>query len=362
MSFYINKYNPWGGEENPNKNSDQEFDFDKFFYKANKNFSKFFRSHHNHKPEGQKMVIYVILGFLGLWLATGFFTVDSGEQAVITRFGKFNRIMDSGLHFKLPAPIESISLENVMKIRVEEIGYRSKKFASVSVEADYNPGLAASEAFMLTGDENIFDINFEVQWRISNLKDYMFNLVDVRNSVKSAAESAVREVVGSTPFTEAQTQGRDIVAQRAKSGLQKILDSYGAGVEIIGIQMKKMDAPAEVMDAFIDVQTAKADKNKEINMAQAYQNDVLPRARGEATKITQEAEAYRKEVTEKALGEASRFSAIYNKYKDAKDVTKSRIYLEYMEDILGKMDKMIMSSDKSLVPYLPVTELKKKDQ
>lgn len=311
---------------------------------------------------GKKIVIICAALLVIMWLFTGLYVVDEGEKALVIRFGKYERTASTGLNYHLPSPIEQIIIEKVETLRKEEIGFRSNSNAR-----DYNADNASGasnvmqESLMLTGDENIVDINFIVQWKIANLKDYVFNIYNSRETVRSASESAMREIVGNTTIDNAIAEGRSNIEHEAKILLQKILDSYNSGVEITTLKLLRSDPPAEVIDAFRDVQTAKTDKESVINRAQAFHNEVIPKARGEAAQITSDSEAYQKEVVERAKGDAGRFELIFNQYKLAKDITKKRLYLEAMESILQGMDKIIIDNQKNagIVPYLPLNQLDK---
>lgn len=315
-------------------------------------------------PENNGKFFGVIATLLFVaWLSTGFYIVDEGEQALVIRFGKYERTTSTGLNYHLPQPIEHVIKEKVDTLRKEEIGFRS----SISKGTSYNnPNYSDSqsiphESLILTGDQNIIEINFIIQWKISNLKDFVFNIHNSRDTVRSVAESAMREVIGNTDLDRAITDGRSTIEHETKTLLQNILNSYGSGVEITTLKLLKSDPPAEVIDAFRDVQTAKTDKEREINRAYSFHNEIIPRARGEAAGIILEGEAYRKEVVEMALGEAERFDLILNQYITAKDITKKRIYLESMDSVLQGMDKIILDNQKnaSVVPYLPLTQLDK---
>ena len=216
---------------------------------------------------------------------------------------------------------------------------------------------------MLTGDENIVDIDFEVQWQISNIKDFVFNLEDPILAVRNAAESAMRAVIAQTPIVSALSDGKKQIESNVKIKLQEILDYYGSGVAINLVQLRRVDPPSEVIDSFRDVQTARADKEKEINKAEAYSNSIIPEARGKAEKKIQEAEAYKSKVIANAEGQVSRFDAVYRQYSRAKEVTKRRIYLETMEKIYRDTDKIIIDQNVSksgMVPFLPINELNKR--
>ena len=360
---------PWDEEapksapKAPQQNIEDLFRNSQFSF--NKAYGKF-KSGNNNSGDGNngKLISFAAVILVFIWMATGFYVVDEGEQALVIRFGKYVRTATTGLNYHLPEPIETIVIEKVETLRKEEIGFRSGNNGRDSNAIESAGNISSShnviqESLMLTGDENIIDINFIVQWKISNLKDYVFNIYNPRETVRSVAESAMREVIGSTPIDKAITDGRSIVEHEAKILLQKTLDSYNSGVEITALKLLRSDPPAEVIDAFRDVQTAKTDKEREINKAYAFENEILPRARGEGAKIQLESEAYKKEITERDIGEAGIFDLIYNQYKTAKDITKKRLYLESMETILQGMDKVIIDNKNAILPYLPLNQLDK---
>ena len=263
---------------------------------------------------------------------------------VVLRFGAYTRTTQPGLNYHLPTPIESVLTPSVTRVNRTEIGYRSG-------ESRTSGGARPEEALMLTGDENIIDINFTVFWVIKNAQDYLFHIRNPEATVKSAAESAIREIVGETPIAQALAEGRGKIETDTTHLLQRILDSYGAGIVITQVQMAKVDPPAPVIESFRDVQRALADKERLRNEAEAYRNDILPKARGQAQQMVLEAEGYRQEVINRAQGEASRFSAVYNEYKQSRDITRKRMYLETMEDILQGMSKIIVDkSGSGVVP------------
>lgn len=305
----------------------------------------------NHAPKS-----IIGLGFLVLillWLSTGIYKVNSDENAVVLYFGKFYSIENPGLHYHIPFPFGKVVKKSVTIVNTEEFGFSSGNVASRNLEA---------ESLMLTGDENIVDIEFQVQWQIANVKDYVFNIADPLNAIRKTAESAMREIIAKTPIASALSDGKRKIELETKELLQEILDNYGAGVRITLVQMRRVDPPAKVIDAFRDVQTAKADKEKEINQAQSYANDIIPRARGEAAQMQQESQAYKQEVVANAKGEAGRFLAVYQQYANAKRVTKKRMYLETMERIYKDMDKIIIGKDASkagVLPYFPLNDMPK---
>jgi membrane protease subunit HflK len=292
---------------------------------------------------------------IALWLASGFYRVLPDEAGVVLRFGAYNRMTQPGLNYHLPSPIESALTPSVTRQNRMEIGYRSSEAATS------RNGEVPEEALMLTGDENIVDINFTVLWVVKDAKSYLFNIRNPEGTVKSAAESAMREIVGETPIAQALAEGRGKIETDTEKLLQSILDSYGSGIEITLVQLQKVDPPNPVIESFRDVQRALADRARLRNEAESYRNDILPKARGAAAQIQQDAEAYRAEIVARSQGDADRFVAVYNAYKAAEDVTAERLYLETMEEILKNSNKVII--DKSamgqsgVMPYLPLPSL-----
>jgi modulator of FtsH protease HflK len=307
---------------------------------------------------GRRWIAIVPLAILALWLASGIYTVDPDEVGVVLRFGAYNRSTGPGLNYHLPSPIEKVLKPSVTRVNRTEIGFRNAEGPATRTTATRQ---VPEEALMLTGDENIVDINFSVFWLIKDAKAYLFNIRAPDATVKSAAESAMREVIGETPIAQALAEGRGKVETDTKDLLQGILDAYGAGIEITQLQLLKVDPPGPVIDAFRDVQRALADRERLRNEAEAYRNDIVPKARGAAAAIKQEAEAYRAEIIARAQGDADRFTSVYHAFKAAQDVTLQRLYLETMEEILKNSNKVII--DKSaeggsgVLPYLPLPAL-----
>jgi membrane protease subunit HflK len=303
---------------------------------------------------GGKGIALLVLAALAIWLVTGFYRVGTDEQGVVLRFGEYTHTTPPGLHYHLPYPVESVLLPKVTLENRVEIGLRG---------ASGRPGEASrdvlEESLMLTGDENIIDIDFSLVWVIKDAGEYLFNLRDPRSAVTRAAESVMREVIGQTPIQVALTEGRQAIEERAKLMLQTLMDEYNSGIQIRRLQLLKVDPPAEVVDAFNDVQRAETDKVRLRNEAEAYRNSVIPAARGSAEQLIQQAEAYKEEIVNRAQGDASRFNAVYEAYKLNKDVTTQRIYLETMEDVLGNVNKIIIDKNggQGVVPYLPLPEL-----
>lgn len=348
---------PWGPKRQP-PNNDNELD--ELLRNSQEKIQKVLR---NGKNGGSKFFILIIFAVVLIWLSSGFYNVEQGEQAIVLRFGKFVRLAMPGLNYHIPDPIERVIKHRVERIESEEIGSRSAQQVD-GVQLRNTARQVPEESLMLTGDENLVDVNFIVQWKIRDIKQYIFNVLKPRDTVKSAAESAMRDVIGNTPIVIAQTQGRSVVESRVRDLLQHMLDIYNVGIEVVNVRLLKVEPPSEVIDAFRDVQTARADKEREINQAQAYQNDIMPRARGEASMIVQEAEAYKQQVIAIATGEVSRFNALYKQYQNAQQLTKKRLYIESMESILQNTNKIILDGnmDKNVIPYLPLAPVMKTDK
>ncbi|HUZ75250.1 MAG TPA: FtsH protease activity modulator HflK [Stellaceae bacterium] len=290
-----------------------------------------------------------------LWMASGFYRVEPDEQGIVLRFGAYNRTTSPGLNYHLPAPIEMALTPKVTRVNRVEIGFRSTANGS-----QISTTIIPKESLMLTGDENIIDINFVVLWVIKNARDYLFNVRDPDDTVKAAAESAMREIIGRSELASALTTGRPKIEADTQALLQQILDSYHTGVTITLVQLQKVDPPAQVISAFRDVQSAKIDEQRLINQADAYRNNVVPVAQGDAARVVQVAEAYRQQVVRQAEGDAARFLSVYNAYKAAEDVTARRLYIETMQDILQHTNKIIIdkgATGSGVVPYLPLPQL-----
>ena len=350
---------PWGqppgGGNQGGGNRTQGPDFEDLIRKGQDRFRKVMPG----GPRSPRLILLVVIGLVGLWLASGFYRVLPDEQGVVLRFGEWVGTSQPGLHYHLPTPIESVLKPKVTRVNREEIGFRSGGDVNRSVTARDVP----EESLMLTGDENIVDIDFNVFWLIKDAGQFLFNVQNPQSSIKAAAESAVREVVGRNPIQFALTDGRPTIESQSRELIQQILDSYNAGITVTEVKLQKVDPPAQVIDAFRDVQRARADLDRQRNEAEAYANDVLPRARGDAERLKQEAEGYREQVVRAAEGDANRFNAIYQEYSQAREVTARRMYLEMMENVLGTMNKVIIDPSVSraggVVPYLPLNDLQR---
>lgn len=286
-----------------------------------------------------------------LYLASGIFVVAPDEQGIIRRFGKFVRIESPGLNYHLPYPIETVVTPAVTQVKRVEIGFRTISFGP---PARYRE--IPAEALMLTGDENIVSAQAIVQYKIKDPVSYLFNIILPEQTVRSAAEASLRQVIGEREIDEALTVGKYEIQEETKRLLQELLDSYKAGILVVAVQLQDVNPPKEVQDAFKDVASAKEDKSKYINQAQGYKNDIIPKARGEAVKMTKEAEGYKIERIKKAEGDAAKFNSILIEYKKGEYITKARLYLEAMEEILPNMNKIIvdLKENQSLINLLPL--------
>jgi membrane protease subunit HflK len=310
-----------------------------------------------------KFIPLVLVVVIGLWLVTGFYRVQPDEQGVELVFGKWSGVTtEQGLHWNWPTPIGAVFTPKVTRSNRVEIGYRG------TADGPRRGGAARDvneESVMLTSDENIVDMHVTVLWKIKDAGEFLFNIRDPEATVKIAAESVMREVVGQTNFDQAVTVGREEIERKADALLQTVLDTYRAGILVEAIQLQKSDPPSDVIDAFNDVQRARQDKDRLKNEAQAYANSIVPEARGQAEQITRAAEAYRERLMKEAEGEAKRFTSVYEAYRTAPDVTRRRMYLEALGEVIGSAQKVIIDqksgADASgVIPYLPLPELQKR--
>jgi len=344
---------PWGGGGGGG-GGPRPPDFEDFIRKGQDRFKKIL-------PPGGKGglgpmgIAMVVLVLFVLWLLTGFYRVQTNEEGVVLRFGKWVTTTQPGLNWHLPYPIESVELPAVTDVHQIDIGFRSGT-------ADPTRGPrrdVPEESLMLTGDQNIIDIDFTVLWKISDAGNYLFKIRDPQDTVKIAAESAMREIIGRTDIQPALTEARGQIESTARDLLQKTLDEYEAGIEITGLILQDVKPPAPVIDAFDDVQRARQDRDRARNEAEAYRNDILPRARGDAQQVTQKAQAYKERLVQEAEGEADRFLSVYNAYKENPEVARRRMYLETLQGVLAGSDKVILDSGTGgVVPYLPLNELR----
>jgi membrane protease subunit HflK len=304
-------------------------------------------------------IALILVGALVIWGLSGFFRVQSEELGVVLRFGKHVRTVQPGLNYHLPYPIETVLLPKALRVSTLSIGLT---LIDDPARRGRTKREIPEESLMLTGDENIVDVEFTVLWRIkpNGAADYLFNIQNPEGTVKAVAESAMREVVGHTNIQPILTGARDATQQAVQELMQKTLDYYGSGIQVQQVQMQSVNPPAQVIEAFNDVQNAKIDLERLQNEAQTYANRVVPDARGRAAQIIQVAEGYKQQAIAEAKGQSARFLKVYDEYKKAPDVTRQRIYLETMERILGSSEKLVYDgggSGQSIVPYLPLSEL-----
>jgi membrane protease subunit HflK len=310
---------------------------------------------------GSRGSLLIALALVAIWMLSGFYRVEPDEQGVVLRFGKFVQLTQPGLNYHLPWPIETAQTPKVTRVNRIDVGLRLIEDPRRGTTTRDVP----EESLMLTGDENIVDVDFSVFWLVRNAADYLFNVQYPEGTIKAVAESAMREVIGRSQIQPILTGARQVTETAVQELMQKTLDDYGAGVIISQVQMQKVDPPSQVIDSFRDVQAARADAERVQNEAQTYANRIVPEARGRALQITQAAEAYREQTVVEARGQAARFLKVLDEYKKAPAVTRQRLYLETMERVFGGMDKIIIdpstsSRNTGVVPYLPLGELGRK--
>ncbi|MBN2707117.1 MAG: FtsH protease activity modulator HflK [Deltaproteobacteria bacterium] len=336
---------PWeyNGEDNEKQKEPRDIEdlVKKVFSRAEKGFS-------GGPPGGPLLVLAIILI---AWLATGFYIVAPDELGVVKRFGEAVYTTEAGPHWHLPRPIETVLKPKVTQVKRLEIGFRT---ISSGTPARYQ--MVPKESMMLTGDENIVNAQFIVQYRISDPIAYLFNVNNQTETVRVATEAAMREVIGKNAIDIVLTTGKNEIQQDCARRLQVILDNYHAGVQIVAIQLQDVHPPKEVIQSFQDVASAKENKIRMINEAEGYSNEILPRAKGKASKMINEAQAYKAELVNQATGEANRFSANLKAYRMAPDITRKRMRLEMMEQVLKGIDKIIIDPGvgQSLLPLLPL--------
>ncbi|MCK5779258.1 MAG: FtsH protease activity modulator HflK [Rhodospirillales bacterium] len=311
-------------------------------------------------PGGAKGIVLILIAVVAIWLGSGFYRVQPEQQGVELLFGQYVQQTQPGLNYWMPSPIGTVYTPNVTRVNTIQIGYRGEGGGS-RAQRD-----VPSESLMLTGDQNVVDIDFDIQWQIKDAANFLFNIRDPEGTVKIAAESSLREVVGQATLENVLTSGRQKVEADTQKLLQQILDDYGAGILITQTKLQVADPPQEVIDAFNDVQRARQDQERLVNEANAYKNDIVPRAKGEAEKRLAAAKAYKEQVIKEAEGEAARFLSVYETYKSSKDVTTRRLYLERMQQVLRSANKIIIDKGteggQGVVPYLPLNELQKRGQ
>tara|TARA_Y100001968_G_scaffold333946_1_gene401622 strand:+ start:10131 stop:11087 length:957 start_codon:yes stop_codon:yes gene_type:complete len=281
----------------------------------------------------------IIIGLFVLWLATGVYIVGPDEVGVVRTFGKFTRVVQSGLNWKFPAPIEVVNTPKVTEVKRIEIGFRTLK------NGQYRT--VEKESLMLTGDENIVDAEMIVQYKIKDPVSYLFKIVGPELTVREAAEASLRTVVGRNKIDETLTTGKFTIQEETKTQLQLILDIYNSGIHVVAVQLQDVSPPKEVIGAFKDVASAKEDKNRMINQAEGYRNDVIPKARGEAEAMIRDAEGFKESRIKRSEGDAAKFTTILKEYRKAKNITEKRLYLETMEKVLPDIEKIIVPDKNS---------------
>jgi len=342
---------PWGGGGGSGPTGPQPPDIEEMLRRGQERFRTLM-------PGGMKTgrgIMLIVVALIGIWLASGFYRVDAAQQGVILLFGKHVKSSGPGLHWYFPTPIGTVFTPDVEKVQRTDIGFRGGSARSAKRNV-------SEESLMLTSDQNIVDLDFSVQWKVKNAGDFLFKIRGPEATVKRAAESAMREVIGQTSLQLALTTGRAEIETRMRILLQKILDSYKSGILVTEVKLQAADPPQAVIDAFNEVQRARQDGDRKVNEAKAYLNKIVPTARGQAAKMIQDATAYKERLVKDAEGEAQRFLSVYKSFKSNEAVARQRLYLETMEDILGGATKVIMDGKGSsgVVPYLPLPELKKR--
>jgi modulator of FtsH protease HflK len=300
-------------------------------------------------------LIFLLLLVVVVWVGSGFYRVQPDEQGVVLRFGAYAYWTPPGLHWHLPWPVETVELPTVTRINRTEIGYRSGAGGNVESGQDSAGRDVLAESLMLTGDENIIDIDVAVFWRINDAAAFLFNTANPEGLVRGVAESSMREVIGRTPIQPALGPMRGQIEADVLKQTQEILDRYKAGVEVTQVQLQKVDPPAAVIESFRDVQRANTDAERMRNEAESYRNDIVPRARGDAARIVAEGQGAKAASVAQANGQAQRFDSVLKAYQAAKDVTLRRMYLDTMADVLTHSQPLVVDDKlKGLVPFLPL--------
>ncbi|HEY1410737.1 MAG TPA: FtsH protease activity modulator HflK, partial [Rhodopila sp.] len=302
-------------------------------------------------------LILLLLAVVVIWVGSGFYRVQPDEQGVVLRFGAYSYWTPPGLHWHLPWPIETVELPTVTRINRTEIGYRSAPGGNVEAGQDAAGRDVLAESLMLTGDENIIDIDVAIFWRVApnQAPAFLFNTANPEGLVRAVAESSMREVIGRTPIQPALGPMRGQIEADVLKQTQEILDRYQAGVEVTQVQLQKVDPPAAVIESFRDVQRANTDAERMRNEAEAYRNDIVPRARGDAARIVAEGQGAKAASVAQATGQAQQFDSVLKAYQSAKDVTLRRMYLDTMKDVLAHSQPLIVDDKlKGLVPFLPL--------
>ncbi len=345
MAKYIN---PWNHpDDDDDNNSDKPWIGNMIINSPKPKLKKILKA--PQKPDFEFKWWWSLVIIALIWLGSGFYSVQPNEEGIVLRFGAYVDTTTPGLHYHLPFPIEQVYKVNITQERSINLGVSTAK----------GPANTFTESHMLTGDENIVDVNLTIVWRIENVKDYVFNMQNPDQTVNVAAQSVLREIVGQSEMLPIISGDRGKVEDETKEELQNVLDEFGSGIKIVRVKLQKADPPKQVVDAFNEVQRAKADMERFKNEAEAYRNEILPKSRGEAEQRLQNAQAYKQAIVAKAQGEAERFANVYAAYKQGREVTTKRMYLEAMEAVLQNSDKIILpdKAASSVIPYLPLDRL-----
>ncbi len=359
---------PWGGGNRPGNNSNSPWgsgprkgpgqqppDLEELLRRGQDRMRGMFPG----GPKGPKALILGLCVLVAAWASSGFYKVQPDEQGVEILFGKFVKSTEPGLHYWFPAPVGEVVTVAVTNIRQINVGAQSdeasRRYASVRRETD--------ERQMLTADQNVVDADYSVFWRVAKAEDYLFNIRDPEATIRRAAESAMREVAGRSSLDQLMTDRKEALQVEVMQRLQELLDYYKAGVLITGVKLLAVDPPKQVIEAFHDVNNARQDLDRQRNEALAYRNDILPRAKGEAEKMIQDAMAYKERQVKDAQGEADRFNSVYESYRVAEGVTRQRLYLETLQEVLGHANKVVIGDrgGSGVVPYLPLPEIQKRN-
>ncbi len=348
---------PWGGGGNGNGPGGLP-DLDEMIARLQNSARRFVPGGPSRQSNARLLALVFLVGVV-VWLVSGFYRVQPDQQGVVLRFGAYQRTTLPGLNYHLPWPIEQALTPAVTRVIRTEVGVSSGTDSGgvfrTRVTRDGPAREVPEEALMLTGDENIIDIQFSVFWRIRDAGAFLFNARNPEQTVKSVSESLMREVIGRTPIQPALTEARARIEQSVVTGTQAVLDRYGLGVEVTQVQLQKVDPPEAVIESFRDVQRANTDAERARNEAESFRNDIIPRARGEAAAVTAAADGARQASIATATGQAQRFLSVYEAYKLSKDVTAQRLYIETMQDILTKTPSIVVDDKlQGIVPYLPL--------
>ncbi|MFQ5344946.1 MAG: FtsH protease activity modulator HflK [Mariprofundus sp.] len=339
--------NPWGRKQGP-----QPPDIDELVRRLQERLSSLFGGKGSGKGNGPNISLAILPVLLGvillLWLASGLYVVAADEQAVVLRFGKHVNTQGPGLNWHLPYPLESVETLPVTRVQRTEIGFRQMGEGRIR--------RIPQESLMLTKDENIVDISFIVQYKIKDAAEYLFNISNGAKTVRDVAESSIREVIGRTLIDDVLTVKKAEVEVETQELIQSILDEYKAGISVSTVKLHDVQPPSRVIKEFKDVASAREDRERAKNEAQAYANDIIPKARGESKKMVLDADAYRLEIIDRSKGEADRFSSVLNAYRQAPEVTRKRLYLETMQEVLAGTDKIVIDAALAdrILPYLPL--------